>query len=121
VANLVDNAFKYARGTTWVAVNVGPAPGQPEAPEAERGIRLRVVDDGPGIDRDEQGRIFDRFVRGRVAYEHRVRGSGIGLALVKHIAEAHGGKVQVQSPVGDSGRGCAFELVLPAVPPKYRA
>jgi two-component system phosphate regulon sensor histidine kinase PhoR len=121
VANLVDNALKYAKGAAFIEVRVAPMAGAPEGPEGDRSFCVRVLDDGPGIEREEQERIFDRFVRGRVAYEHRVRGSGIGLALVKHIAEAHGGKVRVESPVGESGRGSAFELLLPAVPPKYRA
>ena len=121
VANMVDNALKYAKGTGWIEVRVAPLADAPEGPDGERGASVRVTDDGPGIERDEQERIFDRFVRGRVAHEHRVRGSGIGLALVKHIADAHGGKVTIESPVGDTGHGSAFELVLPAVPPKYRA
>ena len=52
----------------------------------------------PGIDADEHERIFERFCRGRHATDTRARGSGIGLSLVKHIAESHGGRVQVTSP-----------------------
>jgi two-component system phosphate regulon sensor histidine kinase PhoR len=76
---------------------------------------VRVSDRGPGIEREEQDRIFERFVRGRHAGETRARGSGIGLALVKHIAESHGGKVGVLSPVTETGRGSAFEISIPAI------
>jgi two-component system, OmpR family, phosphate regulon sensor histidine kinase PhoR len=121
VANMVDNALKYAKGTEWIEVRVGPATPEPTGPNGESAVRIRIADHGPGIDHDEQSRVFERFVRGRVAYEHRVRGSGIGLALVKHIAEAHGGKVTVQSPIEGSDRGTAFVIALPALPPRYRA
>ena len=80
VMNLLDNALKYAKGTQAVRVSV--APGSPSAAEGRSGVRIRVEDQGPGIDPGEQERIFDRFVRGRGAYEQHVRGSGIGLALV---------------------------------------
>ncbi len=118
VMNLLDNALKYAKGTQAVRVSV--APGSPSAAEGRSGVRIRVEDQGPGIDPGEQERIFDRFVRGRGAYEQHVRGSGIGLALVKHIAESHGGRIDVQSPLSPHGRGTAFELELPAQPPDYK-
>jgi two-component system phosphate regulon sensor histidine kinase PhoR len=106
VLNLLDNALKYAREGGRVDVEVrarGPS------------VEVRVADRGPGIAPDEQGRIFERFVRGRHAAETRARGSGIGLALVKHIAESHGGAVRVTSPITEDGRGTAFDLVIPAL------
>jgi two-component system phosphate regulon sensor histidine kinase PhoR len=111
IINLIDNAFKYARGTPSVNVSV--------ARTAAGGARVRVADEGPGIPREEQERIFDRFVRGRNASEAHVRGSGIGLALVKHIADTHGGSITIESPTA-SGRGSAFELELLDRPPKKR-
>jgi two-component system phosphate regulon sensor histidine kinase PhoR len=104
VINLLDNALKYAKDGGRVDVDV------------ERGVRhllIRVSDRGPGIDADERERIFERFVRGRHATVTRTRGSGIGLALVKHIAESHGGSVQVTSPPGAGTRGSAFEIRIP--------
>ena len=74
---------------------------------------LSVSDRGPGIPLDEQPRIFERFYRARTARERNVRGSGIGLALVKHIVEAHGGHVAVTS---QPGQGAVFTVVLPAAP-----
>lgn len=106
VINLLDNALKYAKEGGRVDVDV------------ERlgwAIGVRVSDNGPGIEKDEHERIFERFVRGRHATSTRARGSGIGLSLVKHIAQSHGGRVLVMSPVAPEGRGTAFEIVLPAL------
>ena len=108
VINLLDNALKYATGTTFIDVRV--------VASEDGGALIRVTDEGPGIDPEDQERIFERFVRGQVAQDTRVRGSGIGLALVKHIAESHGGTASVESPVSD-GRGTRFEVELPAEPP----
>jgi two-component system phosphate regulon sensor histidine kinase PhoR len=105
VLNLLDNAFKYAKEGGRVDVDV-----------AAKGdaVVVCVTDLGPGIDAEEQERIFERFVRGRRASEQRIRGSGIGLSLVKHIAESHGGSVRVESPVAE-GRGSRFVLTIPAL------
>lgn len=117
IVNLLDNALKYAKegGRVDVSVELGDG-GRKRlgvgAPAADR-VLVRVSDRGPGIAPDEQQQIFERFVRGRRANEHRVRGSGIGLALVKHIAESHGGAVRVESPVTEDGRGSAFIVSLP--------
>lgn len=106
VINLLDNALKYAKDGGRADVAVA---------RAGRWVKVTVSDRGPGIEAAEQGRIFERFVRGRHAGETRARGSGIGLALVKHIAESHGGKVTVRSPVTEDGRGTAFEISVPAL------
>lgn len=102
IINLLDNALKYAREGRRIEVRIVPAAGV---------LEVQVTDFGPGIPRDDQRRIFDRFVRGRSATNSRVRGTGIGLALVKHIAEAHGGYVGVHS---QEGRGATFLIGLPA-------
>jgi two-component system, OmpR family, phosphate regulon sensor histidine kinase PhoR len=108
VINLLDNAFKYARDGERVDVEVGVSGGA---------VSVRVSDRGPGVDPEEQARIFERFVRGRKAGEGRIRGSGIGLALVKHIAESHGGTIAVESPITEDRRGSAFILRIPALRP----
>ncbi|HVV16609.1 MAG TPA: HAMP domain-containing sensor histidine kinase [Polyangia bacterium] len=102
--NLVDNAVKYAGDGGEVVVRLRRMPGA---------VALSVVDHGSGIAPDEQARIFDRFYRATSARARNVRGSGIGLALVKHIAEAHGGRVEVESALG---RGSTFTVTLPAAP-----
>jgi len=103
--NLLENAVKYGRGEIAVYLT-------------RQGKRLRLVvgDQGPGIPREEHKRIFDRFYRTRQARGTNVRGSGIGLSLVKHIAEAHGGTVTVDS---DLGRGAAFIVDIPLVEPSH--
>jgi len=99
--NLLDNALKYAKDGKRVLIEVRAA---------KSGLELRVIDKGPGIPATERRRIFDRFVRGSAGADKQVRGSGIGLALVKHIAESHGGKAWVESEVGE---GSTFIVTLP--------
>jgi len=108
VLNLVDNAIKHAATGGGVEVAVARAPGF---------VTLSVRDFGPGISREEQGHIFERFYRSQSTREQNVRGSGIGLALVKHIVEAHGGRVTVESPVAgssDNAPGSLFRAFIPA-------
>jgi two-component system phosphate regulon sensor histidine kinase PhoR len=102
--NLVDNAVKYAGEGGEVAVRLARVPG---------GLALSVRDRGPGISVHEQQRIFERFYRATNARMRNVRGSGIGLSLVKHIAEAHGGRVEVSSTIG---QGATFTVFVPAAP-----
>ncbi|HVR62334.1 MAG TPA: HAMP domain-containing sensor histidine kinase [Polyangia bacterium] len=102
--NLVDNAVKYASDGREVTVRLGRAPG---------GLVLTVRDRGPGVAKEEQERIFERFYRASNARGGNVRGSGIGLSLVKHIAEAHGGRVAVTSA---PGQGATFTVFVPAAP-----
>jgi len=104
VLNLVDNAVKYAAEGKEIEVRLYRTPG---------GVTLSVKDRGPGIPLDEQPRIFERFYRARTARDRNVRGSGIGLALVKHIVEAHGGRLAV---VSIPGIGSTFSVALPAAP-----
>ena len=68
------------------------------------------IPEGPGIDPSEHERIFERFYRARSIRLKPIRGSGIGLALVDHIARAHGGEVSV---VSAPGQGATFVLALP--------
>jgi two-component system phosphate regulon sensor histidine kinase PhoR len=111
VINLIDNALKYAPEGKVIAVRV--------ALEG-RVIVVRVIDQGKGVPEEERERIFERFVRGARAAgadvaaaggRGPVRGSGIGLALVKHIAESHGGRAWVE---GAPGEGSTFVFTVPA-------
>ncbi len=102
VINLVDNALKYAPDGERVTVGVKRAGDK---------IEIRVSDQGNGIPSDDRKRIFERFVRGKSAVGKQVRGSGIGLALVKHIAEAHGGRAWVEDNLP---KGSVFVITLKA-------
>lgn len=99
--NLLDNAFKYAREGKKVSVDVR---------STRNALELRVIDQGPGVPAAERRRIFERFVRGSAVADRQVRGSGIGLALVKHIAESHGGEAWVESEIG---QGSTFVVTIP--------
>jgi signal transduction histidine kinase len=98
--NLLDNAVKYSPDchTVWVEVER----------TADR-VAIGVRDRGIGIPEGEQSAIFERFVRGTVATSERIRGTGLGLALVRQIVEAHGGEVRLASELG---KGSRFTLVL---------
>ena len=101
VANLLDNAVKYSNGDRRIGV---------ELSVSDDGVSITVSDHGIGIPRDELERIFERFHRVSTGLVHDVKGSGLGLTLVRHIAEAHGGRVTVES---EPGRGSTFTIHLP--------
>jgi two-component system phosphate regulon sensor histidine kinase PhoR len=108
ILNLLDNAVTYAEGSDKVAVTVtesrnGGAGGR---------VAISVRDWGPGVPKNEQKQIFERFFRGEKAREKHKRGTGIGLTLVKSIIESHGGRVQIHSPLETSGRGTEFLITL---------
>jgi signal transduction histidine kinase len=101
LANLVDNAIKYSGDHRVLRVEAAPRDGH---------LVVAVADEGMGIPAEEQERIFEKFYRiGRSETQGR-RGSGVGLALVRHIVEAHGGHVTVES---QPGRGSRFTLWFP--------
>ncbi len=70
-------------------------------------LHLWVLDSGPGIAADDHKKIFEPF------FTTREKGTGLGLAIVQKILDNHGGLIQVQSPVGNTGRGCRFDLFIP--------
>jgi signal transduction histidine kinase len=101
LANLIDNAIKYSGDDRALAI---------DARVAEGSLVVSVEDHGVGIAPGEQARIFEKFYRvGRSDTQGR-RGSGVGLALVRHVARAHGGEVTVASVPGEGSR---FSLRLP--------
>jgi signal transduction histidine kinase len=104
--NLIGNAVKYGRDGRWIGVTVRRtlARGGDE-------VQVSVSDRGRGIDADDLAHIFEPFYRGRYAIERQIHGNGLGLSLVKRIAEAHGGRVTVTS---GPGTGTTFTITLPA-------
>jgi signal transduction histidine kinase len=106
VQNLVANALKYGAAGGWVGVTV-------DASGSRRGreVRITVSDKGPGVAPEDLPHIFDAFYRGRRAVADQVQGNGLGLHLVKRIAEAHGGRVTVRTAPGE---GASFTIHIPS-------
>ena len=102
--NLLDNALRYSASGSVIRVRV-----QKEA----HACIVQVSDSGPGLSQKDQEQIFDRFYRADSARGRQSGGMGLGLAIAKAIAEAHGGRIQVQS---QPGAGTVFSLCLPAPP-----
>ena len=73
-------------------------------------VTITIEDRGPGISAADLPHIFEPFFRGRAATDAQIQGSGLGLALVKHIVEAHGGAIEVDSA---PAQGSTFRLLLP--------
>ncbi len=104
VANLVFNAIKFTPRGGAVAIEVVGVP---------EGARIDVTDTGVGIEAAEMPHIFERFYRGSRANEARGSGSGLGLAIVHSIVDMHGGRIVVESRVGNGSR---FSVTLPSDP-----
>jgi two-component system, OmpR family, phosphate regulon sensor histidine kinase PhoR len=101
LVNLVDNAVKYC--PTGATVTLAAEAG-------EHGVRLTVSDTGPGIEAKHLPRLFERFYRVDAGRSRELGGTGLGLSIVKHLVEAMGGEVGVESTVG---RGSTFTVDLP--------
>jgi signal transduction histidine kinase len=99
--NLVNNAVKYSATDKYLGVNLYRNNG---------GVNLEVVDHGIGIPAKEQHKIFEKFYRVGDPLVHNTKGSGLGLSLVRHIVQAHGGEVGVES---EPGQGSKFIITLP--------
>ena len=102
--NLVNNALKYSQDRKFIGVNLYRDNGS---------VKLEVVDQGIGIPDHEQQKIFEKFYRVGDPLVHNTKGSGLGLSLVKHIVQAHGGQVSVDS---QPGQGSKFTIALPVKP-----
>ena len=103
LVNLMDNAIKHSAKGQTVTLELGA--------DGQSTIQLAVSDHGPGIPKAEQAKIFERFYRLGSELRRETQGIGIGLSIVKHIVEAHGGHVTVTS---EPGRGSRFTMILPA-------
>jgi signal transduction histidine kinase len=111
--NLIVNAMKYGGADGWIGVRVSAG-----AHGRDREVHISVEDHGRGIPGEELPHIFEPFYRGREAVARQIHGSGLGLALVRQIVAAHGGRISVTTRAGG---GSAFTIVLPAADPEALA
>lgn len=109
VINLMDNAIKHSPAGSVIKVGLEMT--------NEQKIQITIEDRGPGIRKEEQEHIFDSFYRLGSELRRETKGIGIGLSIVKHVAEAHGGRVFLESTVGQGSR---FIMELPLIPPTER-
>jgi len=103
ISNLIDNAIQYSHDTKQINLRAFASDGS---------VTMAVEDFGVGIPDDEIDKVFDRFYRGGDALTRSVKGSGLGLTLVKEIVEAHGGTVHVKSRLEE---GSTFSIKLPVI------
>jgi len=103
--NLLDNAVKYSPShkTVWLTIAV-----------RDGSVEICVRDRGVGVPAEDQRRIFDKFARGANAVASGARGTGLGLAMVRHTVTAHGGSVRMEST---PGAGSTFTITLPLARP----
>jgi signal transduction histidine kinase len=101
ISNLLDNAIKYSLEVKQLSINT-------ERRGAD--VSIEIADRGIGIPRAEHAKVFEKFYRVGNGLVHDVKGSGLGLSLVKHIVEAHKGMISVESDVGVGSR---FTILLP--------
>lgn len=101
--NLLDNAIKYTPGGGAIVLSAKERP-----PEE---VELSITDNGIGIPQEDLPRIFERFYRVDKGRSQELGGTGLGLSIVKHLVQAHGGKVWAESQLG---KGSTFYVTLPA-------
>jgi two-component system phosphate regulon sensor histidine kinase PhoR len=105
--NLIDNAVKYSEPGRTVRIDAVSAPSSP----GQLGVTIAVRDEGCGIEAEHLPRLFERFYRVDKARSRKLGGTGLGLSIVKHIVQAHGGSISVDST---PGVGSTFTIRLPA-------
>ena len=106
VFNLLDNAIKYSKPEgLHIEIETG---------NTGQMLSIRIKDNGIGMNKETQSRIFEKFYRAHTGNIHNVKGFGLGLSYVKAMVEAHGGRVRVESTIG---RGSTFIVLLPLKKP----
>jgi len=108
ITNLFSNASKYSNNKTTIIVSMKKLKDE---------VEISVRDQGIGLSKDDQGKLFDKFFRSDQASRMDTKGSGLGLYIVKKILDAHGGKIKVSSK---SGKGSTFTITLPLKGPSHK-
>lgn len=101
IFNLLDNAMKYSNNAPYIEV---------ETSNSHDNLSIKIKDNGIGMDKETQSRIFEKFFRAHTGNLHNVKGFGLGLSYVKAIVDAHDGKIKVEST---PGKGSTFTLTFP--------
>jgi two-component system phosphate regulon sensor histidine kinase PhoR len=106
LSNLVDNAMKYSKEDLPPEIRI-------TTQTAGKNIRIRIEDNGIGMNKETLSRIFEKFYRAHTGNVHNVKGFGLGLSYVRSMVDAHGGRIKAESV---PGKGSVFTVDFPTKP-----
>ncbi|HEY6293755.1 MAG TPA: ATP-binding protein [Terriglobia bacterium] len=106
LSNLIENGIKYAGEGARISVKAGISGEEPQF------VRVAVIDNGPGLSREQAACVFDRLYQAGDPASAGRKGLGLGLFISKQLVQAHGGRIGLES---EPGRGCSFFFTLPVL------